>query len=336
MMRVPPNLFARSGVWYVKRVIRGERFRESTGIKVGGDIELRKAMQQQKVIEAAWAKLTPGQTVKKTPTFGEWWQTYQAVYSVQKAKPSGDVHKVLHVLPKWGRLRLTDITKSMCEAHLHARGKSVSLGTINRERGLLQAMFQRAIEDHLLEHNPFKGVRKEKERVRDRVVSQEEQAQLMAILRPRDQRWLTFMLGTGLRLEEARAVKLEHLDRVEGLLEVQAEAAKYGKGRQVPLFAEVITAVDNQWAHDGRLWDMSQGHYRTLLHDVSKGLGMAHLSPHALRHTFATRYLQAGGNIFILSKILGHASVAVTERQYVHLVKTDLVARSKGLDLGLT
>ena len=48
-----------------------------------------------------------------------------------------------------------------------------------------------------------------------------------------------------------------------------------------------------------------------------------------LRHTFGTRWLQAGGDIYKLSKILGHSSVAVTEQHYAHLLKEDLVAASE-------
>ena len=48
-----------------------------------------------------------------------------------------------------------------------------------------------------------------------------------------------------------------------------------------------------------------------------------------LRHTFGTRWLQAGGDIYKLSKILGHSSVAVTEAHYAHLLKEDLVAASQ-------
>jgi integrase len=51
------------------------------------------------------------------------------------------------------------------------------------------------------------------------------------------------------------------------------------------------------------------------------------------RHTFGTRWLQAGGDIYKLSKILGHSSVAVTEAHYAHLLKDDLVAASRQVKL---
>jgi integrase/recombinase XerD len=40
---------------------------------------------------------------------------------------------------------------------------------------------------------------------------------------------------------------------------------------------------------------------------------------HDLRHSFASLFLLDGGDIFKLSKILGHSSVAITERTYAHL-----------------
>jgi len=57
------------------------------------------------------------------------------------------------------------------------------------------------------------------------------------------------------------------------------------------------------------------------------------LSPHVLRHTFGTRWLQAGGDIYKLCKILGHSSVAVTEAHYAHLLKEDLVAASEQIKI---
>jgi integrase/recombinase XerD len=45
-------------------------------------------------------------------------------------------------------------------------------------------------------------------------------------------------------------------------------------------------------------------------------------SPHTLRHTFAVSYLRAGGNLFYLSKILGHTSVTTTQK-YLQSVGVD-------------
>jgi integrase/recombinase XerD len=47
---------------------------------------------------------------------------------------------------------------------------------------------------------------------------------------------------------------------------------------------------------------------------------------HALRKTFGRQFILAGGDIFRLSKILGHSSVEVTRKHYAHLVPDDLKA----------
>ena len=68
---------------------------------------------------------------------------------------------------------------------------------------------------------------------------------------------------------------------------------------------------------------------RAVLAEGAVRAHVPHLTPHTLRHTFGTRRLQAGGDIYKLSRILGHSSVAVTEAHYAHLLKDDLVAASQ-------
>ena len=48
------------------------------------------------------------------------------------------------------------------------------------------------------------------------------------------------------------------------------------------------------------------------------------ISPHALRNNFAKRCLMAGMDLYTLSRILGHSSVAVTEKAYLDLTDRDL------------
>ncbi len=56
------------------------------------------------------------------------------------------------------------------------------------------------------------------------------------------------------------------------------------------------------------------------------GIVGVRFSPHTLRHTFAVSYLRNGGNLFYLSKILGHSSVVITQCYLQSLQVTDLQA----------
>ena len=92
------------------------------------------------------------------------------------------------------------------------------------------------------------------------------------------------------------------------------------------LLAEQIEA-------EGRLWKQNPQRLREVLAQGAARAKIPPITPHALRHTFGTSWLQAGGDIYKLSKILGHSSVAVTEAHYVHLLEDDLVAASRQITL---
>ena len=57
--------------------------------------------------------------------------------------------------------------------------------------------------------------------------------------------------------------------------------------------------------------------------------GLEHRGPHALRHTFATRWIQSGKDPVTLSKILGHANVSFTLKTYVH---ADTASKRAGME----
>jgi site-specific recombinase XerD len=54
------------------------------------------------------------------------------------------------------------------------------------------------------------------------------------------------------------------------------------------------------------------------------GIAARQISPHALRHACALRALRHGGNVVAVSKLLGHASIATTQRFLDHLQATEL------------
>jgi integrase len=248
-----------------------------------------------------------------------------------------------HFLPHFGARPLDEITKSDLVRYLsfrraqmtaspgHKKRRQISESTVRRERSLLQAIFERAIEEGHDFRNPFRGIKRGKDKPRTRVLSLDEETKLMDALHPRFQRFVRFALGTGARLEEIRGVDPDRdVNWHDGTVHV---LGKFKKERDIPMQPDAQAALVEQIEAENRLWKQNQQRLREVLAQSAERAKIPRITPHALRHTFGTRWLQAGGDIYKLSKILGHSSVAVTEAHYAHLLKEDLVAASRQVKL---
>lgn len=273
------------------------------------------------------------------PSFAEWWTVYRATYTPTKSSKNRDAQIVAHFLPLLGAKRLDTITKSDVVRYMnirrtqltaspgHKQRRRVSESTVRRERGLLQAIFERAIEEGHEIRNPFRGIKRGKDKARTRVLTLGEGTKLLGALHQRFQRFVRFALGTGCRLEEIRGIDPKrNIDWIRGTVHV---LGKFAKERDVPMQPDAKAALKEQLDAEGKLWTQNQQRLREVLAGGAVRAHVTHLTPHTLRHTFGTRWLQAGGDIFKLSRILGHSSVAVTEAHYAHLLKDDLVAASQ-------
>lgn len=326
---LPRNLVRRkNGIYYTRLMIKGRDIWRSTG-----HTTLKSAIRKAEELRVAIRNEEDfGDT--PVPTFSEYvHRTYLPTYSVKKKSGWRDEKVLEPALKFFGRRPLDQIVKSHCVRFVNERLEVRAPHSVNRERGLVQAVFSRAVEDGIIDRNPWKGVAREVAGPRIRILTLSNEALLRKVLRPAYNRWLTFMLGTGLRIEEARNVGAREVDFVRSLIHVPAHAAKGGKARSVPLRPEVAVVVREQLKELGILWPATQPQFKRTLKAGAETAGIPHLSPHDLRHTFATRFLQGGGDIYILSKILGHSSVKMTERNYAHLVSEDLVERSKHVEL---
>ena len=323
----------RGEIWYFAKRINGQRFRESTGFADRKSAE-RRASEIEHDIRAGihgWKSTIP--------SFAEWWAVYRETYTPLKTARNRDAQIVVHFLPHVGAKPLDEITKSDIVRYLnirrmqmtgnpgHKKRRLISESTVRRERGLLQSIFERAIEEGHDFRNPFRGIKRGKDKPRTRVLSLDEETTLLEALHPRFQRFVRFALGTGCRLDEIRGIDSRRdIDWTRGTVHV---TGKFRKERDVPMQPDARAALEEQLEEEGKLWTQDPQRLREVLAEGTARVKVAHLTPHALRHTFGTRWLQAGGDIYKLSRILGHSSVAVTEAHYAHLLKEDLVAASQ-------
>lgn len=151
----------------------------------------------------------------------------------------------------------------------------------------------------------------------------------------RDRALLEILYSSGLRLAELHGLDVGDIDRSRGLVRV---LGKGNKERIVPLGSAALEAID-RWLEvsgrsardDGPLFLSERGSRlsrRQIQRIVAARLARATdgepLSPHALRHTFATHLLDEGADLMAVKELLGHASLSTT-RIYTHTSKERLL-----------
>ena len=147
----------------------------------------------------------------------------------------------------------------------------------------------------------------------------------------RDRALLEFLYGTGARISEATGLDVDDLDHAAPDPAVLL-TGKGGKQRYVPVGSYAVRALDAYLvrgrpalaaaatrkaspgvflnARGGRL--TRQGAWG-ILREASARSGKADVSPHTLRHSFATHLLDGGADIRVVQELLGHASVTTTQ-----------------------
>jgi integrase len=246
----------------------------------------------------------------------------------------------LQVLPDLGAHKLARITRTDLQAlvdRLHAAGMAPA--TIRNAILPLRAIYRRACAREGLAVNPASGLELPAVRGRrDRIASPDEADKLLAALPEQDRAiWATAMYA-GLRLGELRALRHEHVDIRAGLIRVEASwdafegliepKSRAGK-RSVPI-PRVLSAhlARHRLAYGasglvfGRTPD-TPFHPTTIngrARRAWKAAGLAPITLHESRHTFASMMIAAGVNAKALSTYMGHAGVAITYDRYGHLM----------------
>ena len=160
----------------------------------------------------------------------------------------------------------------------------------------------------------------------------------------RDYLYMRLMLKAGLRASEATALRPEHIDLMSGKLMVRE--GKGAKDRTLWIGEELLSELQ-EWT--GRrnekvgepkfLLPTSKGtqvatsHLRRSVKRYARKAGIEEVdrvSPHSLRHTFATRLYRETSNIRMVQKALGHSDLSTT-MIYTHVVDEELEGAMKGL-----
>lgn len=216
--------------------------------------------------------------------------------------------------------------------------------SILRSVSSLRKFFQYLAQEKIIEKDPMLLIDTPKKKQHlPQVLTKEEVEKLLRspntgqVLGLRDRAMLELMYATGLRISEIINLKLEDLHLTIGTLQT---LGKGHKERIVPVGDEAIKWV-NRYLEEARPKLLKQkrsnylflnfhgnnltrqGVWKNLKAEVKKAGIQKNITPHTLRHSFATHILENGADLRIVQELLGHADISTTQI-YTHLSNKQL------------
>lgn len=334
----PRGIFERpagSGVWWVLYYDEaGQRHREKVGVKSAavGVYQQRKTEIRQGKFEPEDVRNKNRRPVMVEEIIGDKMEASKVLRGYKADIPRFEFWKAHFEGRAVRSITASDIEKARNELAKSKRKSNNNrepkggraIATVNRYLAVLKAAFSLSILNGKAEKNPVKGVRFQKENnERVRYLTVDEESRLFAILPAKYHALVLVALHTGLRRMELFRLQWDDTNLGQRFLRVRE--AKSGEGRNVPLSDVALSTlqriprrIDNPFVFPGD----NPGTHRTDVpkswEEFLKQAGVLDFHWHDLRHSFASRLVMAGVDLYTVSKLLGHADIKMTQR-YSHL-----------------
>ena len=228
---------------------------------------------------------------------------------------------------------------------LSAAWSDLAPSTVARKVSALRQFYGFCVDEDLRKDDPSVGLpRPQARRPLPKILSHDEVERLFAHVeeeasgeRPAAVRMLALLellYGSGLRATELVSLPVSAVPRDAPFLTI---TGKGGQQRMVPVSRRATEAISRWMAlrpndkspylFPSRTGHISRVRLFQLVKDVAvrAGLDPAKVSPHVLRHAFATHLLEGGADLRVLQTLLGHADIATTQI-YTHVDSARLVA----------
>lgn len=221
--------------------------------------------------------------------------------------------------------------------------KEISKTTINNYIRNIKVFFNYMYDNRYITNNPIRRVKQLKNP--RKVVGYLDNTNMNKLLKNfdlskfheyRDYIIAQLIFDTGMRIGETLLIKETDIDFVRRTILLPADHTKGKKDRYVFFSVEMLKELKRWLQYKDRYKQceyvfcttkgkvLQVGNYETNFKKYGERIGQNEIHPHLLRNNFAKRFLMNGGDIYTLSKILGHSSVTVTEEAYLDLQTEDL------------
>lgn len=140
--------------------------------------------------------------------------------------------------------------------------------------------------------------------------------------------WIGLLSTTGIRISELLSLKWEDIDFKTCAFEINGKGNKDRLVYTTPEYLELLKQAYERHPSEGRIFRYSERDARHMLWEALKPYSRAkQLSPHAIRHSFATSLAKQGVNVATIATILGHNRIATTQK-YIDMAQMDCRAVS--------
>ena len=325
------GLFKRkkSGLWQMCLFVNGKRVRMST--------KTTNKKIAQKIYDKIKGQIAEGTFKLESPTpvlgFDQMVDEFLEKHSkVEKASYERDMYIGKNLKKYFKSTPLDQIKpynikcwRQWRSKHTTNRGTLVSKATLNRELAFMKTMFNMAVEWNYLAENPaikLKQLRGEKKRMR--FLNSEEVKSLIHHSSDYLKPIVITAISTGMRRGEILDLKWEHVDLEHRFLRIVK--SKNNDSRDVPInefLYNTLMKLEKSRKLGQYVFCKEDGSRRKCIKEAfnkaSRDAGLGDLWFHDLRHTYASLTASGGCDIITLKNLLGHKTLAMTQR-YAHFI----------------
>ena len=207
--------------------------------------------------------------------------------------------------------------------------EGIKPSTTNRELAAISALYRFFIREGLLKTNParFQSRRKVGFHLPNTIPSEDLQAAYknsFGVVHV----WIGLLSTTGIRISELLGLNWEDIDFKTCALEIKGKGNKERLVYTTPEYLDLMRQAYERNPTEGRIFRYSERDARYMLWEALKPYSRAkQLSPHAIRHSFATSLAKQGVNVATIATILGHKSIETTQK-YIDMAQMDCRAVS--------